>query len=154
MARTQDGRPLTMLTVVDEDTRECLAMAVRRRLTSREVPEGLSALFLYRGGPTPMRSDNGPECIARAGRAWSGVLAVAPVFIEPGSPWENGEVESFNGKLREEWLHGERFYPRHEAQGLVERGRRQDNTQRPHRARGDRPPAPEPRTFAPVSVSA
>ena len=87
MDRTQDGRPLKMLTVVDEYTRESLAIAVRPRLTSREVQEVLSELFLYRGCPTHIRSDNGPEFIARALRAWYGVLAVGLLFIEPGSPW-------------------------------------------------------------------
>ena len=112
-----------MLTVVDEYTRECLAIAVRRRRTSWNVQEVLSELFLYRGCPTHIRSDNGPEFIARALRAWYGVLAVAPLFIEPGSPWENGYVESFNGKLRDELLDGELFYTLHEAQVLVERWR-------------------------------
>jgi transposase InsO family protein len=114
MDRTQDGRPLKMLTVMDAYTRECLAIAVRRRLTSRDVQEVLSELFLHRDCPTHIRSDNGPECIARA--------------------------------------LGELFYTLHEAQVLVERWRRQYNTQRPHRALGYRPPAPETRTFAPVSV--
>ena len=154
MDRPQDGRPLKRLTVVDEYTRECLAIAVRRRLTSWNVQEVLSEWFLYRGCPTHIRSDKGPEFIARALRAWYGVLAVAPLFIEPGSPWENGYVESVNGKLRDELLDGELFYTLHEAQVLIERWRRQYNTQRPHRARVDRPPAPETRTFAPVSVSA
>ena len=90
MYRTQDGRPLKMLTVVDEYTRECLAIAVRRRLTSRDVQEVLSELFLHRDCPTHIRSDNGPACIALVLRAWYGVLSVAPVFIEPGSPWEHG----------------------------------------------------------------
>jgi putative transposase len=154
MERTQDGRPLKMLTVVDEYTRESLAIAVRRRLTSREGQEVFSELFLRRGCPTHIRSDNGPEFIARALRAWYGVLAVAPLFIEPGSPWENGYVESFNGKLRDELLNGELFYTLREAHVLVERWRRQYNTQRPHRALGYRPPAPETRTVTPVSLSA
>lgn len=154
MDRTQDGRPIKILTVVDEYTRECLAIAVRRRLTSREVQEVLSELFLYRGCPTHIRSDNGQEFIARALRALYGVLAVAPLFIEPGSPWENGYIESFNRKLRDELLNGELFYTLHEAQVLVERGRCQYNTQRPHSALGYRPPTPESRTFVRVSVSA
>ena len=154
MERTQDGRPLKMLTVVDEYTRECLAIAVRRRLTSREVQEVLSALFLHRGCPTHIRSDNGPEFLARALRAWYGMLTIAPLFIEPGSPWENGYVESFNGKLRDELLNGERFYTLHEAQVLVERWRRQYNTQRPHSALGYRPPAPETRMVTPTALSA
>lgn len=147
MERTQDGRPLKLLTVVDEYTRECLAIAVRRRLTSREVQEVLSELFLRRGCPTHIRSDNGPEFIARALRDWYRFLAIAPLFIEPGSPWENGYVESFNGKLRDELLNGELFYTLYEAQVLIERWRRQYNTQRPHSALGYRSPAPE--TVAP-----
>lgn len=123
-----------MLTVVDEYTRECLAIAVRRRLTSREVQAILSGLFLNRSCPTHIRSDNGQEFIARALRAWYGMLTIAPLFIEPGSPWENGYIESFNGKLRDELLNGELFYTLHEAQVLVERWRRQYNTQRPHSA--------------------
>jgi transposase InsO family protein len=95
--------------VVDAYTRECLAIAVRRRRTLREVQEVLSELFLHRGCPTHIRSDNGLECIARALRAWYGVLAVAPVCIEPGSPSENGFVESFNGTLRDAWLNGNSF---------------------------------------------
>ena len=154
MERTQDGRPLKLLTVVDEYTRECLAIAIRRRLTSREVQEVLSKLFLHRGCPTHIRSDNGPEFIAWALRTWHGVLAVAPLYIEPGSPWENGYVESFNGKLRDELLNVELFYTLHEAQVLVERWRRQYNTQRPHSALGYRPPAPATRTVTPVSLSA
>jgi len=154
MERTRDGRPLKLLTVVDEYTRECLAIAVRRRLTSREVQAVLSELFLRRGCPTHIRSDNGPEFIAMALRAWYRLLAVAPLFIEPGSPWENGYVESFNGKLRDELLNGELFYTLHDAQVLIERWRRQYNTQRPHSALGDRPPAPETRAVVPISLSA
>ena len=149
MERTQDGRPLKLLTVVDEYTRACLAIAVRRRLTSRDVQEVLSELFLRRGCPTHIRSDNGPEFIARALQAWYRVLTVAPLFIEPGSPWENGYVESFNGKLRNELLNGELFYTLYEAQVVIERWRHQYNTQRPHSALGYRPPAPE--TVAPMS---
>ena len=151
MERTWDGRPVKLLTVVDEYTRECLAIAVRRRLTSREVQEVLSELFLRRGCPTHIRSDNGPEFIARALQAWYRVLTVAPLFIEPGSPWENGYVESFNGKLRDELLNGELFYTLHEVQVLVERWRQRYNTHRPHSALGYRPPAPETRTVAPIS---
>lgn len=153
MERTQDGRPLKRLTVVDEYTRECLAIAVRRRLTSREVQEVLSELFLHRGCPTHIRSDNGPEFIARALRAWYGMLTIALLFIEPGSPWENGYVESFNGQLRDELLNGELFYTLHEAQVLVERWRRQYNPQRPHSALGYRPPAPETRMVTPIGLS-
>ena len=110
MERTGDGRPVTRLTVVDEYTRDCLTIAVRRRLTSHEVQEVLGELFLCRGCPTHIRSDNGPEFIAQALPAWYQVLTVAPLFIQPGSPWENAYVESFNGKLRDELLNGELFY--------------------------------------------
>lgn len=136
MERTQDGRPLKLLTVVDEYTREYLAIAVRRRLTSRDVQEVLSALFLIRGCPTHIRSDNGPEFIARALRAWYGVLTITPLFMEPGSPWKSGHVESFNGKLWDKLLNGELFYTLHEAQIFVERWRCHDNTHRPYSALG------------------
>ena len=149
MERTQDGRPLKLLTVVDEYTRECLAIAVRRRLRSRDVQDVLSDLFLRHGCPTHIRSDHGPEFIARAVQAWYRLLTVAPLFIEPHSPWENGYVESFNGKLRDELLNRELFYTLHEAQVLVERWRQRYNTQRPHSALAYRPPAPE--TVAPIS---
>lgn len=154
MDRTQDGRPLKLLTVVDEYTRECLAIAIQRRLTSQGVQEILSELFLLRGCPTHIRSDNGPEFIARRLRQWYEQLAVAPLFIEPGSPWENGYVESFNGKLRDELLNGELFYTLYEARVIVERWRQCYNTQRPHSALGYRPPAPETRTFPSISLSA
>ena len=154
MDRTQDGRPLKLLTIVDEYTRECLVIAIQRRLTSQGVQEVLSELFLLRGCPTHIRSDNGPEFIARRLRQWYEQLAVAPLFIEPGSPWENGYVESFNGKLRDELLNGELFYSLYEARVIVERGRQRYNTQRPHSALGYRPPAPETRTFSPISLSA
>lgn len=154
MDRTQDGRPLKLLTVVDEYTRECLAIAIQRRLTSQGVQEVLSELFLLRGCPTHIRSDNGPEFIARMLRQWYERLAVAPLFIEPGSPWENGYVESFNGKLRDELLNGELFYTMHEARVIVERWRQRYNTQRPHSALGYRPPAPETRTVTPISLLA
>lgn len=118
-------------------------------MTSRDVQEVLSELFLRRGCPTHIRSDNGPEFIARALQAWYRVLTVASLLIEPGSPWENGYGESFNGKSRDELLNGELFYTVYEAQVVIQRWRRQDNTQRPHSALGDRPPAPE--TVTPLS---
>jgi putative transposase len=109
MDRTQDGRPLKMLTVRDEYTRECMAIEIRRRIRATDVQEVLGELFLARGCPTPMRSDNGPEFIARSLRRWFAQLDVSPLFIEPGSPWENGYVESFNGKFRYDFLDGELF---------------------------------------------
>ncbi len=123
-----------MLTVVDEYTRECLAIAVRRRLRSQDVQEVLAELFLLRGCPTHIRSDNGPEFIARMLRQWYERLTIVPLFIEPGSPWENGYVESFNGKLRDESLNGELFYTLHEARAIVDGWRQRYNTQRPHSA--------------------
>jgi transposase InsO family protein len=143
MDRTHDGRILKLLVVVDEYSRECLAIEVRRRLTSHGVQEVLGALFLQHGCPAYIRSDNGPEFIAHALREWYGHLEVAPLFIEPGSPWENGYVESFNGKLRDELLNGELFYTLQESQIIIERWRRQYNTCRPHSALGYQPPTPE-----------
>ena len=152
MDRTREGRPLKMLTVVDEHTRECLAIAVRRRLRAADVQEILGELFLTRGCPTHIRSDNGPEFIAQSLRHWFAQLEIAPLFIEPGSPWENGYVESFNGKLRDELLNGELFYTLREAQVMIERWRQAYNQVRPHSALGYRPPAPH--TIAPQPVCA
>jgi putative transposase len=152
--RTQDGRPLKLLTIVDEYTRECLAIAVRRRLRSQDVQEVLAERFLLRGCPTHIRSDNGPECIARMLRQGYERLPVVPLCIAPGSPWENGYVESFNGKLRDEWLNGKLLYTLHEAEVSVEGWRQRSNRHRPHRALGYRPPAPDARPFAPISLSA
>jgi transposase InsO family protein len=132
-----------MLTVVDEFTRECLAIRVERSIRSEEVLECLADLFLLRGTPAYLRSDNGAEFIATAVREWLRRLEVQPLFIEPGSPWENGYVESFNGKLRDELLNGEIFYTLMEAKVLIERWRQEYNTVRPHSALDYRPPAPE-----------
>ena len=141
--RTHDGKVLRMLVVVDEFTRECLAIRVERRLGSDEVLEVLAGLFVSRGVPEHIRSDNGPEFVAGAVRAWLGRLGVGALFIEPGSPWENGYCESFNGKLRDELLDREIFYSLREAQVLIEAWRQHYNTVRPHSALGYRPPAPE-----------
>ena len=142
-ARTHDGRPFRLLTLVDEFTRECLAIDVARRLRSDDVLERLSWLFATRGVPDYIRSDNGPEFTAQVVRDWLEQVKVKTLFIEPGSPWENGYVESFNGKLRDELLNGEIFYSLREAKVLIERWRRHYNTIRPHSALGYRPPAPE-----------
>jgi putative transposase len=141
--RTHDGRSFRLLTIIDEFTRECLAIRVQRRLTSEDVLEELTWLFASRGAPDYLRSDNGPEFVARRVRGWLAELAVQTLFIEPGSPWENGYVESFNGKLRDELLDGEIFYTLVEAQVLVGRWRKHYNTVRPHSSLGYRPPAPE-----------
>jgi transposase InsO family protein len=132
-----------MLTIVDEYSRECLAIEVERRLRSHDVLERLADLFVQRGTPEYIRSDNGPEFTAHVVREWLQRLEVNTLFIEPGSPWENGYVESFNGKLRDEFLNGEMFYTLGEAKILTERWRRVYNQVRPHSALGYRPPAPE-----------
>jgi len=142
-ARTHDGRAFRLLTLIDEYTRECLSIDVARRLTSEDVLERLSDLFVRRGVPDYIRSDNGPEFTAKAVRDWLSRVGVRTLFIEPGSPWENGYIESFNGKLRDELLEPEIFDTLLEAKVLIERWREQYNTVRPHSALGYRPPAPE-----------
>jgi transposase InsO family protein len=142
-ARTTDGRPLRLLTIMDEFTRECLAIDVARQVKSDDVLDRLTDLFTTRGTPGHIRSDNGPEFTAKAVRGWLGRLNVRTLFIEPGSPWENGYIESFNGNLRDELLNGEIFDTAFEAKVLIERWRIDYNTHRPHSALGYRPPAPE-----------
>ena len=145
MAMTHDGRRLRMLTLIDEYTRECLAIRVARGLRSDDVIETLADVMLWRGIPENIRSDNGPEFLAKELRKWLGSLGTGTLYIEPGSPWENGYCESFNGKLRDELLNGEVFYSLKEAQILIERWRIEYNTTRPHSALGYRPPAPQTR---------
>jgi putative transposase len=142
-ARTRDGRAFRMLTVIDEFTRECLAIDAARRLTSDDVLERLADLFVRRAVPGHIRSDNGPEFTAKAVREWLGRVGVTTLYIEPGSPWENGYIESFNGKLSDELLDGEVFDTLLEAKVLIERWRVLYNTVRPHSSLGYRPPAPE-----------
>ena len=141
--RTTDGRALRILVIVDEYTRECLHIVTARRLTSQDVLDALFTLFINRGVPEYIRSDNGPEFTAKAVRKWLGKLGVGTLFIEPGSPWENGYVESFNGKLRDELLNREIFTTLTEAKVLIENWRREYNTIRPHSSLGYKPPAPE-----------
>jgi putative transposase len=143
MARTHDGKALRLLTIIDEYTRECLAIEVARRLDTDAVLHRLTELFTSRRPPDYIRSDNGPEFTAKVVREWLSRVGVKMLYIEPGSPWENGYNESFNGKLRDELLNGEVFYTLKEAQILIERWRREYNTVRPHSALGYRPPAPE-----------
>ena len=143
LERTHDGRAFRILNVIDEYTRECLAVKVKRHLNHEDVQECLTNLFCERGVPVHLRSDNGPEFIANALREWLNKLSVKPLFIEPGSPWENGYVESFNGKMRDELLNREIFYTLKEAQILIERWREEYNTIRPHSSLGYRPPAPQ-----------
>ena len=140
--RTSNGRPLRMLTVMDEYTRECLAIDVARRLKSDDVLERLMDLFIRHGIPEHLRSDNGSEFTAKMVRDWLSRLDVRTLYIEPGSPWENGYIESFNGKLRDELLNGEIFDTVLEAKVLTERWRQEYNHVRPHSALGYRPPAP------------
>jgi transposase InsO family protein len=140
--RTHDGRAYRMLTVIDEFTRECLAIRVGRQLDSTDVLDCLADLMVERGIPEHLRSDNGSEFTAKAVREWLGRLGVQTLFIEPGSPWENGYNERFNGTLRDELLDGEIFYTLEEAVVLIERWRAEYNHVRPHSALGYRPPAP------------
>lgn len=141
--RTDDGRKFRMLTIIDEYTRESLAIRVRRRLNSKDVVMAISKLFIRRGLPEYIRSDNGPEFTAKFVRDWLEKTEVETLFIQPGSPWENGYNESFNGRLRDELLNREVFYTLKEAQVLIENWRQHYNTVRPHSSLGYRPPAPE-----------
>ena len=149
---THDGRGLCLLTIVDEYTRECLAIDVARRLNSEDVLERLAKLFVNRGVPDHIRSDNGTEFTSRAVREWLERIGVKTLFIEPGSPWENGYVESFNGKLRDELLNGGIFYTLKEAQSLVQGWRREYNQVRPHDSLGYRPPAPAAMLLQPATL--
>jgi transposase InsO family protein len=134
--RTHDGRPMRMLTVVDEFTRECLAIDVARRQNAENVMAKLTELFVDRGPPEHIRSDNGAGFTATTIREWLGNLEVKTLYIEPGSPWENGYVESFNGKLRDELLDREIFCTLEEAKVLTERWRQHYNRIRPHSVLG------------------
>lgn len=147
--RTHNGVPYRILNVIDEYTRECLAVKVARRLTHKNVLEVLTDLFLERGVPVHIRSDNGSEFTAKKVREYLARLDVKPLFIEPGSPWENGYIESFNGKMRDELLAGEIFYSIVEAQVILEQWRWHYNQIRPHSALGYIPPTPA--TFIPHS---
>ncbi len=143
MARTHEGRAFRMLNIIDEYSRECLTILVKRKITSQDVIDRLYELFLFRGIPEHIRSDNGPEFTAKVIRSWLGKLDVKTLFIEPSSPWENGYIESFNGKLRDELLNREIFTTLMEARILIEQWRREYNHIRPHSSLGYRPPAPE-----------
>ncbi|MEN3794880.1 IS3 family transposase, partial [Fulvimarina sp. MAC3] len=142
-SRTHDGRKFRMLNVIDEFSRESLAIRIDRKLNSINVIDVLTDLFILRGPPGHVRSDNGPEFIAKAVREWIVAVGAKTAFIEPGSPWENGYCESFNSKLRDELLNGEIFYSLAEAKVVIEKWRGHYNTARPHSSLGYRPPAPE-----------
>jgi transposase InsO family protein len=141
-AQTHDGRRLRLMTLIDEFTRKCLAIRVARRINAIGVIETLADAMLFDGVPAFIRSDNGPEMVAKVLRQWLSGLGTKSLYIEPGSPWENGYCESFNGKLRDECLNGEIFYSLREAQVVIENWRIHYNTKRPHSALGYRPPAP------------
>ena len=141
--RTDDGKVFRTLNILDEHSRECLAIKVKRKLNSTDVINALTDLFILRGPPAFIRSDNGPEFVAQAVRDWIAAVGSQTAYIEPGSPWENGYCESFNGRLRDELLNGEIFYTLREAQILIEEWRKHYNTKRPHSALGYRPPTPE-----------
>lgn len=141
--RTHDGRSFKILNVIDEHSRVCLLSLVARRIRSQDVILALADLFLKHGIPKHIRSDNGPEFIAKKLRHWLKQLEVQPLFIQPGSPWENGYCESFNGKMRYELLNGEIFFSLLEAKIIIERWRQHYNTKRPHSSLGYKPPAPE-----------
>ena len=142
-AQTHDGRKVRLMTLIDEFTRECLAIRVARRINSFGVIDTMADVMLERGVPNHIRSDNGAEMTAKIVRSWFAKLGAKTLYIEPGSPWENGYCESFNGKLRDECLNGEIFYSLKEATVVIEQWRKHYNTVRPHSSLGYRPPAPQ-----------
>jgi len=141
--RTHEGRKYRMLNIIDEFTHECLAIRIDRKLKSVDVIDVLSDLFILRGVPERLRSDNGPEFVAKAVQDWIAAVRAKAAYIAPGSPWENGFIESFNARLRDELLDGEIFYSLAEARIVVESWRRHYNAKRPHASLGYKPPAPE-----------
>lgn len=140
-----------MLNIIDEFTHECLAIRIDRRLKAIDVIDVLSDLFILRGVPEHVRSDNGPEFVAKAVQEWIGAVGAKTAYIAPGSPWENGFIELFNARLRDELLDGEIFYTLAEAKIVVESWRRHFNTVRPHGSLGYKPPAPE--VFVPAMTA-
>lgn len=150
MDQTIDSRPLKLLPIVDEYTRECLSLDVARSIKADDVIETLRQLFAVRGAPNFIRSDNGPEFIAQALRDWLAASGVETLYIEPGAPWENAYIESFNSRLRDELLDRELFTDLREARVVVGDYRLDYNHRRPHGALGHRPPA----SFAATCVAA
>ena len=149
--RTHEGRKYRMLNIVDEFTHECLAIRIARKLKSTDVIDVLSDLFILRGVPGHVRSDNGPEFVAKAVQEWIATVGAKTAYIAPGSPWENGFIESFNARLRDELLDGELFYSLKEARIVIESWRRHYNTVRPHESLGYKPPVPE--VFVPTGAA-
>ena len=157
LERAHNGQAFRILSIIDEYSRECLAVHVARQIRHGDVQEHLTELFCQRGVPAHLRSDNGPEFTAQRIREWLHNLGVRTLFIEPGSPWENGYIESFNGKMRDEFLDGEIFYSLKEVEVLIEMWRRHYNTVRPHSSLRYRPPAPaafiaQPSRYQPVGL--
>lgn len=148
--KTMDGRKVRILNIIDEHTHECLAAIPRRSWRNNDVIEVLSGLMLLRGTPEYLRSDNGTEFTAKKIRAWLENAGVITAYIEPGSPWENGYCESFNARMRDEFLNGELFGNMHEARILLTRWVRYYNEVRPHSSLNGRPPAPQ--TFVPLTA--
>ena len=148
-AQTHDGRKVRLMTLIDEFTRECLAIRVARRINSLGVIETMADVMLTRGVPEHIRSDNGPEMTSKIVRSWLASVGARTLYIEPGSPWENGYCESFNGKLRDELLNGEIFYSLKEAKAVIGQWRSHYNTARPHSSLGYLPPAPQ--AFSPAA---
>ena len=142
-AQTHDGRKIRLMTLIDEFTRECLAIRVARRINGMGVIEAMADAMIVHGVPEHIRSDNGPEMTAKIVRKWLASVGAKTLYIEPGSPWENGYCESFNGKLRDELLNGEIFYSLKEAKIVIAQWRKHYNTIRPHSSLGYRPPAPQ-----------
>ena len=151
-AQTHDGRRIRLMTLIDEHSRECLAIRVARRINSLVVIETLADVMLNRGITEHIRSDNGAEMTAKVVRRWLAGLGTKTLYIEPGSPWENGYCESFNGKLRDECLNQEIFYSLKEAQVVIEQWRNHYNTIRPHSSLGYRPPAPQTSTGSSIDL--
>jgi len=152
MDRTENGRAFKILNIIDEYTRECLATLVDRKLRSEDVLDQLFNLFVFRGIPEHIRSDNGSEFTARVVRRWLGRMGVKTLFIEPGSPWENGYVESFNGKMRDELLDRELFTTLEEARVLITGWKKEYNQVRPHSSLGYHPPAPEAKMLETLTI--
>jgi len=141
--RTHDGRAYRILNIIDEFTKEPLMIRIARKLNSTDVVDVLTDLFILRGPPQYIRSDNGPEFVAQKVRDWIGAVGAKTAYIEPGSPWENGYIESFNARMRNELLDGEIFYTLAEARIIIEQWRQHYIKVRPHSALNYRPPSPE-----------
>lgn len=148
--KTCNGKKIRILNIIDEFTHECLASIPRRSWRNNDVIEMLAGLMLLKGTPEYLRSDNGSEFTANKIRKWLKNVGVITAYIEPGSPWENGYIESFNARMRDEFLNGELFGNMYEAQVLISRWVRYYNTVRPHSSLGGRPPAPQ--TIVPLTA--